>query len=142
LSDAFSDAFGDALVAHRLFGRETFFFLTEKHRGSVKKSEIELKMTVETTSFLSGAKITANGSEKSAKFLKNHKNLIIFLFAVILLLFCVSASVLQVRSTIFPHVFLFLAFLREKIFLGESCGFSFYWHEKRFFLYETVFRTL
>lgn len=55
-------------------------------------------MTVETTSFLSGTKITSNGGEKSAKFLKNHKNLIIFLMAVILLLFCVSASILQVSS--------------------------------------------
>lgn len=53
-------------------------------------------MTVETTSFLSGAKITSNGSEKSAKFIKNHKNLIILLLAIILLLFCVSASILQV----------------------------------------------
>jgi hypothetical protein len=88
-------------------------------------------MTVETTSFLSGAKIATNGSEKSAKFLKNHKNLIIFLFAAILVLFCVSASVLQVRPI------LFLAFLSEEN-LGEFCGFSFYWHEKRF----SVFRTL
>lgn len=55
-------------------------------------------MTVETTSFLSSAKITSNGSEKSAKFLKGHKNLIIFLLAVILVLFCVSASILQVPS--------------------------------------------
>jgi hypothetical protein len=64
-------------------------------------------MTVETTSFLSGAKITSNGSEKSAKFLKNHKNLIIFLLAIILLLFCVAASVLQVPADNFSHVFLF-----------------------------------
>lgn len=55
-------------------------------------------MTVETTSFLSSAKITSNGSEKSAQFLKNHKNVIIFMLAIILLLFCVSASVLQVRD--------------------------------------------
>lgn len=55
-------------------------------------------MTVETTSFLSSAKITSNGSEKSAKFLKNHKNLIICLLAVILLMFCVSASILQVHE--------------------------------------------
>lgn len=68
-------------------------------------------MTVETTSFLSSAKITSNGSEKSAKFLKNHKNLIIFLFAIILLLFCVSASILQVstsRSNLLQFVSLFM----------------------------------
>jgi hypothetical protein len=57
-------------------------------------------MTVETTSFLSGTKITSNGSEKSAKILKNNKNVIILLLAIILLLFCVSASVLQVIPTI------------------------------------------
>lgn len=64
-----------------------------------REVKIVWKMTVETTSFLSGAKITSTGSEKSAKFLKNHKNLIIFLLAVILLLFCVSASVLQVSTS-------------------------------------------
>ncbi|CRL03371.1 CLUMA_CG016265, isoform B [Clunio marinus] len=53
-------------------------------------------MTVETTSFLSGTKITNNGSEKSAKLLKNNKNLIIILLAVILVLFCIGASVLQI----------------------------------------------
>lgn len=90
-------------------------------------------MTVETTSFLSGAKITTNGSEKSAKFLKNHKNLIIFLFAIILLLFCVSASVLQVsRPIIFPHVFLFFSF--RKNLSWRVSRISFYWRKKRFSL--------
>lgn len=54
----------------------------------------DLKMTVEATSFLSNTKIS-NGHEKSAKFLKNHKNLIIFLLAFVLLLFCILASILQ-----------------------------------------------
>lgn len=52
-------------------------------------------MTVEATSFLSNTKIS-NGHEKSAKFLKNHKNLIIFLLAFVLLLFCILASILQI----------------------------------------------
>lgn len=75
-------------------------------------------MTVETTSFLSGTKITSNGSEKSAKFIKNHKNLIICLLALILVLFCVSASILQV---IFPRI----RRLRK---------FCFYWREKWLFV--------
>jgi predicted RND superfamily exporter protein len=56
-------------------------------------------MTVETTTFLTTGKMV-NGHEKSAKFLKSHKNLIIFLLAFVLLLFCISASVLQVHSEI------------------------------------------
>lgn len=55
-------------------------------------------MTVETTSFLSGGKMTSNGSEKSAKILNNHKNLIILLLVTILVLFCVAVSVLQVKK--------------------------------------------
>lgn len=54
------------------------------------------KMTVETTSFLSGGKIASNGSEKSAKILNNHKNLIILLLVTILVVFCAGVSVLQV----------------------------------------------
>ncbi|KAG5677443.1 hypothetical protein PVAND_007201 [Polypedilum vanderplanki] len=52
-------------------------------------------MTVEATSFLSTSKIS-NSHEKSAKILKNHKNLIIILLAFVLLLFSVLASILQI----------------------------------------------
>lgn len=118
-----SDAFGDVLVAHRLSGKEVCGFFEKKWNWNC------LEMTVETTSFLSGAKITSNGSEKSAKFLKNHKNLIIFLLAIILLLFCVSASALQVPTDNFFMCFLFFFFVLAShanlLFIGVKNDFSF-----------------
>lgn len=57
-------------------------------------------MTAETLKPFLSATATTNGYEKSTKFFKNHKNLLIFFITCILLMFCIVVSALQVPNLV------------------------------------------